>query len=313
VTQLSHDLVNLGYADSADISALGWDYFTWQTKSGLEQLQCARGITSPPGSLPLGSVVFEPSALRAASVTGSLGNSSAGPVLSATSTRHVVTVSLNASQQSQVKAGDTVSVTLPDGASTPGVISSVGKVAHGRAARRRSRCTSGWRTRARAVPVRHEHSAAPDGHPGRALQRRRPGHRGQMTDRELPTLRAARIGFVFQQFFLAEHQKVIDNVADGLLYAGIRRDQRRRLASTALARVGRGNRWWWPAPGAAGGRPGAVQAQRRVAGSPFHGVPTARTPRACYAGLPAEQVLGQFRFGPPGSGAAGVLIWAVPR
>ena len=45
-----------------------------------------------------------------------------------------------------------------------------------------------------------------------------------MTDRELSALRAARIGFVFQQFFLAEHQTVLGNVADGLLYAGIRRD-----------------------------------------------------------------------------------------
>ena len=36
----------------------------------------------------------------------------------------------------------------------------------------------------------------------------------QMKDRELSALRASRIGFVFQQFFLAEHQKVLDNVAE---------------------------------------------------------------------------------------------------
>jgi hypothetical protein len=64
-------------------------------------------------------------------VLGSLGGPASGPVLAATSDRHVVTIHLDASQQSEVKAGDTVTVTLPDGSTTPGVISSVGKVASG--------------------------------------------------------------------------------------------------------------------------------------------------------------------------------------
>src|SRR3984957_14786852 len=57
-----------------------------------------------------------------------------------------------------------------------------------------------------------------------------------MSDRELAGLRAGRIGFVFQQFFLAEHQKVLDNVADGLLYAGVARAQRPPLAPAAPER-----------------------------------------------------------------------------
>ncbi|HYZ55467.1 MAG TPA: hypothetical protein VE733_18460, partial [Streptosporangiaceae bacterium] len=131
VAQLNHDLVDMGYANSTDISALGWDYFSWETKYALQQLQSALGITSPPGLLTLGSVVFEPSAVRVTSVSASLGGPAAGPVLAATSTRHVVTISLNASQQSEVKAGDAVTVTLPGGANAPGVISSVGTVATG--------------------------------------------------------------------------------------------------------------------------------------------------------------------------------------
>src|SRR6202035_2126227 len=64
----------------------------------------------------------------------------------------------------------------------------------------------------------------------------------RMRDRELAALRATRIVFVFQQFFLAEHQSVLGNVADGLLYAGIRRGARRRMALQALDRVGVGDR-----------------------------------------------------------------------
>jgi hypothetical protein len=105
VSQLNHDLVKLGDADSADIAALGWDYFSWETKAGVEKLQSDLGISSPPGSM------------------------AGGPVLKATSDEHVVTISLDASQQSEVKAGDTVTVTLPDGKTTPGVVSSVGTVA----------------------------------------------------------------------------------------------------------------------------------------------------------------------------------------
>ncbi len=64
----------------------------------------------------------------------------------------------------------------------------------------------------------------------------------RLTDRKLSGLRATRIGFVFQQFFLAEHQSALGNVADGLLYAGTQRAERQRLALRALDRVGLGHR-----------------------------------------------------------------------
>ncbi len=129
VSQLNHDLVDLGYADRAGSVALGWDYYSWETTYAVQQLEEHLGVSSPPGSLSLGQVVFEPEALRVSQVTGSLGGPASGPVLAATSDRHVVTVPLDASDQSEVKAGDTVTVTLPDGTTTPGVVSSVGTVA----------------------------------------------------------------------------------------------------------------------------------------------------------------------------------------
>ena len=64
---------------------------------------------------------------------GSLGGPAVGPVLAATSDQHVVTIPLSTSQESEVAVGDAVTVTLPDGASTPGKISSVGTVASGTA------------------------------------------------------------------------------------------------------------------------------------------------------------------------------------
>lgn len=57
-------------------------------------------------------------------------------------------------------------------------------------------------------------------------------------DRELARMRATRIGFIFQQFFLAEHSSALDNVADGLHYAGVRLSERRQRAMEALELVG---------------------------------------------------------------------------
>ncbi len=133
VIQLNHDLVDLGYASSGDISALGWDYYSWETQYAVQDMEKNLGVPDPPGSLPLGSAVFKPEALRVSQVTASLGSPASGPILSATSDRHIVTIALSTSMESEVKAGDAVSVTLPDGTATPGVITSVGTVASGSA------------------------------------------------------------------------------------------------------------------------------------------------------------------------------------
>jgi hypothetical protein len=131
ITQLNHDLVRLGYANSGDISALGWDYYSWETQYAVERMEEALGVSNPSGSLSLGSVVFKPEALRISTVTGSPGGPASGPVLSATSDRQQVTINLNTAQETEVKAGDAVSVQLPNGNTTPGVITSVGTVATG--------------------------------------------------------------------------------------------------------------------------------------------------------------------------------------
>jgi len=89
-----------------------------------------------------------------------------------------------------------------------------------------------------------------------------------LTDKELAGLRATQLGFVFQQYFLAEHQQVLDNVADGLLYAGAGLAARRRAAAVALARVGLGHRLAARPTQLSGGERQRVAIARALAGSP---------------------------------------------
>ena len=89
-----------------------------------------------------------------------------------------------------------------------------------------------------------------------------------MTDRELAGLRAARIGFVFQQFFLAEHATVLDNVADGLLYTGTPHRDRHTQAAAALAAVDLGDRLQARPTQLSGGQRQRVAIARALVGEP---------------------------------------------
>jgi putative ABC transport system ATP-binding protein len=89
-----------------------------------------------------------------------------------------------------------------------------------------------------------------------------------LSDAKLSALRAERIGFVFQQFHLAAGTTALANVADGLLYTGIRRAERRRRAAEVLERVGLGHRLDHEPHELSGGERQRVAIARAVAGRP---------------------------------------------
>jgi hypothetical protein len=129
VTELNADLVALGYATSSQLSPTS-DYFSSETFYALEKLQVALGVTET-GTLALGQAGFLPTAALVTSVTATLGGPAqpGATVLAATSSARQVNIALDASQQSEVRVGDKVAITLPNNQTTPGVVTSVGTVA----------------------------------------------------------------------------------------------------------------------------------------------------------------------------------------
>jgi putative ABC transport system ATP-binding protein len=90
----------------------------------------------------------------------------------------------------------------------------------------------------------------------------------RLSDRDLSQLRARQIGFVFQQFFLAEHATVRENVADGLLYAGVPAAERHRRADEAIERVGLSGRAGFTPTRISGGERQRVAIARALVGHP---------------------------------------------
>jgi hypothetical protein len=129
VRQLNADLVALGDAPRSGLDPRS-DYFGAATATALDKLQSGLGL-APTGSLPLGQAVFEPTAIRVAAVSATLGAPAqpGAAVLQATSTTRQVTAQLDATQQPEVIPGAQVSVVLPSGTATPGVVTSVGTIA----------------------------------------------------------------------------------------------------------------------------------------------------------------------------------------
>jgi peptidoglycan hydrolase-like protein with peptidoglycan-binding domain len=128
VKELEQNLLALGYGNSSNLVVTG--HFDSFDVAAVKRWQKAMGL-SQTGVISLGQVVFLPGATRITSVSATLGSMAqpGAPMATATSTTRQVAVSLSANQQSSVKVGDKVSITLPNRKTTEGTVSSVGSVA----------------------------------------------------------------------------------------------------------------------------------------------------------------------------------------
>jgi peptidoglycan hydrolase-like protein with peptidoglycan-binding domain len=127
VKELNRNLLDLGYADGAELDPSG--YFGSETRSALEDLQDELGLAQT-GFLDPEQAVVLPGPLRISSVSATLGTPATPgtPIAEATSTARRVEVDLDPSQAEGVKVGDRASITLPNNRTTPGVVGRIGTV-----------------------------------------------------------------------------------------------------------------------------------------------------------------------------------------
>jgi hypothetical protein len=128
VKELEQNLLALGYGNSSNLVASG--HFDSFDVAAVKRWQKAMGVAQT-GVISLGQVVFLPGAIRITALSATLGTMAqpGAPMATATSTTRRVVVNLSANQQSSVKVGDKVTITLPNHKTTEGVVSSVGTVA----------------------------------------------------------------------------------------------------------------------------------------------------------------------------------------
>jgi peptidoglycan hydrolase-like protein with peptidoglycan-binding domain len=128
VRQLEANLVALGFDPDRAITVDR--HYSWATAAAVKRWQRASG-RARTGAVPLGQVVFLPGPIRAATVTATVGAPlpAGTAILTASSTRPLVTVALDPAMQQLVRRGDRVEVTLPDGKATRGTVATVSRVA----------------------------------------------------------------------------------------------------------------------------------------------------------------------------------------
>lgn len=129
VAELNADLVALGDATRAELP-VGSDHFNAATVAAVKKLQTKLGLHAT-GKVSLGQAVFLPNAARITDVTAALGSliHPGQAVLQASSSTRQVTASVDAHQLSQLHVGQAVTITLPNGRTTGGRVTSIGTVA----------------------------------------------------------------------------------------------------------------------------------------------------------------------------------------